>query len=235
MLSSMEAKPVKTNVHNKWYWPVLFVFVLLGIYVSPKFGLVALVCMVAPVVIAPFKGRMWCGRFCPRGSFYDQILTRVGGKKRGIPTWSEQPWVRWLVFGGLMAFFSYNLYLARGNIYGIGRAFLNMVILTTAAGIVLGLIYSPRTWCKICPMGSLAMLLSRGGRAPVKVTASDCITCGLCAKKCPIGISGYQYTDVGQINHPDCIKCDLCVNSCPTGALIGSDDDSCVEPVCAAK
>ena len=226
---------MKTNVYNKWYWPILLAFILLGIFGSPKFGLVAIVCMVAPIIIAPFKGRLWCGHFCPRGSFYDQVLTRIGNRKRRILSSVEHPWTRWLVFIGLMAFLSRNLYFVRGDIDAIGKVSLNMVILTSVGGAILGFIYLPRTWCKICPMGSLAMLLSRGSRTPVKVTASSCTTCGLCAKKCPMGISGYQYGDVGQINDPDCIKCDLCVNNCPTGALISSESTSTAKFVGAAK
>lgn len=32
------------------------------------------ICMLAPVLLAPFKGRYWCGNFCPRGSFYDNVI-----------------------------------------------------------------------------------------------------------------------------------------------------------------
>lgn len=60
---------MKTNMYNKWYWPALLVFIFLRLFVSPKFGLVAIICMIAPLVMVLFKGRMWCGRFCPAAAF----------------------------------------------------------------------------------------------------------------------------------------------------------------------
>ncbi|WP_083768468.1 4Fe-4S binding protein [Thermosediminibacter oceani] len=41
--------------------------------------------MIPPVLTAFFKGRMWCGRFCPRGSFFDHVLARLGDRNRRIP------------------------------------------------------------------------------------------------------------------------------------------------------
>ncbi|GAW91692.1 4Fe-4S binding protein [Calderihabitans maritimus] len=209
---------MKRNSFNKWYWPILLLFILGGLFYHPAIGLLALVCMIAPVITAPVKGRMWCGRFCPRGSFFDQVLTRIGPKNRRIPQLLQRPEVRWTVFTGLMAFMSYNMYLTGGNIFGIGKVLFKMVLITTGAGIVLGVFFSPRSWCKICPMGSLAMLLSKGSKLSVRLS-STCRSCGVCAKKCPFGIPVHSFKTSGVVDHPDCLKCGICVSSCPVGAL----------------
>lgn len=209
---------MKRNNFNKYYWPIILLFILGGLFYNPAIGLLAIICMVAPIVTAIFKGRMWCGRFCPRGSFFDQILTRIGAKNRKIPDFLKKPLVRWSVFVVLMGYMSYNMYLTEGNILAIGKVLFNMVLVTTGIGIILGYFYSPRSWCKICPMGTLAMLTSRGIKKPVQVS-SACKSCGVCAKKCPFEITVNSYKNTGEVEDPDCLKCGICVSSCPVNAL----------------
>ena len=47
-----------------------------------RIGLIALICMIAPIVVAIFKGRFWCGNLCPRGNFYDNVVSKFSNKKK---------------------------------------------------------------------------------------------------------------------------------------------------------
>ena len=47
------------------YW-IIIAYIILG-WFSPVIGLLALICMIGPVVTSIFKGRWWCGHVCPRG------------------------------------------------------------------------------------------------------------------------------------------------------------------------
>src|SRR3712207_9334117 len=61
------------------YW-ILFVYLVVGFF-YPIIGLLALVCMVAPVAFAVKKGRWWCGNACPRGNMYDRLLAKYSPHK----------------------------------------------------------------------------------------------------------------------------------------------------------
>src|SRR3712207_8880794 len=62
------------------YW-ILFVYLVVGFF-YPIIGLLALVCMVAPVAFAVKKGRWWCGNACPRGK--DRKSTRLNSSHANI-------------------------------------------------------------------------------------------------------------------------------------------------------
>lgn len=85
---------IKKFIH-KWAWVLLAIYCVVGIF-YPLIGLAALICMLAPSVVSIFRGRMWCGNFCPRGSFNDIILSKIS-RKRPVPEIFKKTWFR-LIF-----------------------------------------------------------------------------------------------------------------------------------------
>lgn len=209
---------MKINNYNRWIWLLFIIFLIFGL-INPAFGLLAVICMISPVAAGFFKGRIWCGRYCPRGSFYDQVLGRIGKKNRRIPLLLKRAWVRWAVFVSLMAFMAYNLFQAEKTLTGIGAVFYTMVVVTTFIGTVLGYFFSPRSWCKICPIGTIAVLAQRGVKEPITLDSESCISCGKCARGCPMEILVHSFKEDGKVLAPDCLKCGVCIQSCPVKAL----------------
>jgi MauM/NapG family ferredoxin protein len=75
---------------------------------------------------------------------------------------------------------------------------------------------SPRFWCRyLCPSGALMALFSRRPLMRRRVSA-DCVQCGVCAKKCPMGAIG---SDPYDTLHSECIACTTCVQTCPQNAV----------------
>jgi len=138
---------------KRYMWLVLIAFCIAGI-IYPPIGVVALVCMLAPVITGPFMGRKWCNSFCPRGSLNDVVL-KMFTLKKGIPRIFKTTAFKVIFIIILMGFFAVQLTLAWGNWVAVGAVFVRMVLITTIIDIILGIYYHHRTWCAFCPMGTM--------------------------------------------------------------------------------
>lgn len=212
---------VRKFVHQ-WSWIALVLFCCIGSF-FPVIGVLALICMLAPVVVSFFKGRMWCGSFCPRGSFNDIVLAKVS-KKLHIPKLFKQKWFKILILALVMGGFVLQIIYAQLSLEGIGQVFVRMILVTTLLSIILGVIFNQRTWCSICPMGTMAKLVAGNEQVKKKIKhvtfdKSKCISCNICTKSCPIEIKVLEHRDHGKVIHDDCLKCEACVEKCPKKCL----------------
>ena len=73
-----QKKNKKKNFHRHFetkglplYW-ILFAYLVIA-WFYPVIGLLALICMIGPVLTSIWRGRYWCGHVCPRGSMYDRL------------------------------------------------------------------------------------------------------------------------------------------------------------------
>ncbi|MCL6589602.1 MAG: 4Fe-4S binding protein [Firmicutes bacterium] len=210
------------QIIHQWSWLVLALFLTAG-FIYPVAGILALICMIAPVITAFFKGRNWCGHYCPRGSLNDQILVKLTQRSQ-TPAFMKTAWFKLVFLGLLMGAFMVQIIMAGGNLIAIGNVFLRMVLITTLISIILGIIYQPRTWCMICPMGTLAHYAARLKTAqaripPVVFHKSRCSDCRICSRNCPLQIDVHSFKESGKINHPDCLKCYTCISKCPKKSL----------------
>ncbi len=207
---------------HKWSWTILLVFCVAGVF-FPAVGIAAIVCMLAPVIMSFFKGRYWCGNFCPRGSMNDIIISKISRKLR-IPELLGMKWFRLLFLCLLMGGFAIQIFMSWGNINAVGMVFVRMIIITTALSIILGTIYNQRTWCRICPMGTLASYAAGTTKVKDKIKhvsfrPQTCIDCKICSRNCPMGIDVWKYKDEGVVTNPDCIRCKVCIDRCPKNSL----------------
>jgi ferredoxin-type protein NapH len=208
---------MKNNIQSYLFW-ILLIFLSIGI-VYPVIGSVAIICMLAPVLLAPFKGRYWCGNFCPRGSFYDNVIAKISPKKP-IPALFRSKGFRIFMVFFIIGVFTMQMYYAWGDLSAMGAVFVRIILITTVVGIVLGVMYHQRTWCSFCPMGTLASWFStRKKPMPLQVEKS-CVNCKLCTTACPLQLSPYIAKEtIEGFTNSDCLKCSRCVDKCPKKAL----------------
>jgi len=141
-----------------WFLPLI----VIGGLFYPVLGYVVVAMMASLLALSFFKGRYWCWNLCPRGAFLDIAVSRASAK-RPVPRLFSRPWFRWSVFVLLMGFVVFRIIRAGGNALAIGSVFVGMCVLTTVVAIVLGVTMKHRSWCMICPMGTLQEKL--GGRS----------------------------------------------------------------------
>jgi len=200
------------------YW-IIFAYIIIG-WFYPIIGLLALICMIGPVVTSIWKGRYWCGHICPRGNMYDRLLSKYS-PHRPIPRF-----VRTFGFRLFMVFFIFTMFgiqLSFAQSWAdVGRVFWTIIVMTTIVGIILSFIYAPRTWCSFCPMGSISRWVAPK-KAPLpkaftRVHVSDACEekCKMCARVCPMQLTPYESrgNQLGYL-HPDCLKCGKCSKVCP--------------------
>lgn len=203
----------------KKYGYYIFLFFLIASLFDMRLGSIAIICMLAPIVISILgRGRYWCGNYCPRGNFYDHIVSRIS-PNRSVPKFLKSMGFRVFMIVFIMTNFGIGIYKNWGDLYGIGFVFYKIIVITSLVGIVLGVIYNQRTWCNFCPMGTIASLIAkvRGRKVHLSVDTS-CVSCGLCNKACPMDISPKAYRG-NLVEETECIFCQQCVYKCPKDSI----------------
>lgn len=201
------------------FW-ILLVYLVIGFF-YPVVGFLAVICMIAPVAFAARRGRWWCGNACPRGNFYDRVLSRYSPHKE-IPAFVRTRGFRIFMVMFIFTMFGVQMTLAWGDWNAMGRVFWMIILITTIVGITLAFIFAPRTWCSFCPMGTLSSWATpRVGNLPDGyrrvVVGERCTTkCRLCSAVCPMQLKPYEArNDRYGLLHPDCLKCGRCLDGCP--------------------
>lgn len=215
---ALAAKALKVRGLKQLVMGLGFLGLLAAGWVYPLIGYFIPACMLLGIGIAAFRGRSWCNWLCPRGSFEDSLLSRFS-RQRQIPAVFRGTPMRVGVMMILMTVLTIQIVRLWPDPWAIGGFFVLMLTITTAIGIVLGIIYQQRQWCYLCPIGTMSNWVGKN-RQPLALEASQCLECGLCAKKCPMQLSPVSLKEPdGMANRGDCLKCSICVNHCPTAAL----------------
>jgi polyferredoxin len=194
------------------YLGIIVIIVSIGGIFYPKIGYFLLLVFATLMIIAPFRGRWFCGNLCPRGSFVDFWLGPISRKVK-IPPIFRSMWFRIPVFIILMGFMVYRIIQTEGVVDKVGMVFVTLCIMTTTASILFGVLFSPRAWCTFCPMGTVQRSMG-GSKYQLQVDKERCIDCGLCQKVCPMQLPVNEIME-----KPDCVKCARCVEACPKEAL----------------
>ena len=112
------------------YW-IIIAYIIVG-WFYPIIGLLALICMIGPVVTSIKKGRWWCGNVCPRGNMYDRLLSKYS-PHRPIPEFVRTFGFR--LFMVLFIFSMFGIQLAFVESWSdVGRVFWRIIVIWNSVG-----------------------------------------------------------------------------------------------------
>ncbi|MGM0603913.1 MAG: 4Fe-4S binding protein [Bacillota bacterium] len=227
-------KGIKNNFIKKYAW-IFTISVAFGGLYFPLLGLLVLPVMLGLTLTALFKGRFWCGNICPHGSLFDNIFAPLS-KNKEIPGFLKTKFAKILMF----TFFSFQFgrriihitsHFGQFSFWEkLGYIFVITYLVVTVVGGLSAVFISPRTWCQICPMGTIQMASYKLGgvltlnkntdRLITMDSPEKCKECSFCSKSCPMGLEPYKQLDEnGQFTNPECIKCGKCAAGCPISVL----------------
>jgi polyferredoxin len=201
----------------KWALGLVVPLVLALGWKYPLLGFIVPAVMVSAIVTGFFRGRWFCGHLCPRGAFFDSWLRLIGGR-RPIPPFLRSIKWRPLVSVTMIGYMVWRIGAAAGDPLHWGHVFWEMCLLTTLIGVPLALVFRPRAWCAMCPIGTLQMAVG-GHRERWRLDAAACVGCGACQKSCPLSLPVVRDKARGIIGDRDCLKCGECARVCPTRAI----------------
>jgi len=139
-----------------WKWLSLLAVASIAVagFFWPVVGLAVPVLILFALVSNFFGRRSFCAGVCPNGRSLSAAFTRVS-RGKALPEAFRFPFLRSLLCG-FMLFCVVSL-LARtgGNIALVGRVFWMMYVIATGLSAAMALFFKPRSWCAICPMGTL--------------------------------------------------------------------------------
>ncbi|MCT4605011.1 MAG: 4Fe-4S ferredoxin [Marinisporobacter sp.] len=159
--------------HQSWSWILMVIFITLSI-VDIRFGLLGFICMGAPIYHAlRGEGKIHCSKYCPRGSILGKFLQLVSFNNQ-LPKAFRGRKAKNILLSIMMIMFTISLYHAFHQpnvIKAVAFAVFRLMMVSFVLGIIMGVIFKPRSWCQVCPMGHGTALIkeSQDKKASKKV------------------------------------------------------------------
>ncbi|MBS4539544.1 4Fe-4S binding protein [Clostridium sp. D2Q-11] len=159
---------MKRKSHMSWSWIIIVSFFLLSI-IDFRFGIFGFVCMTAPIYHAlRGRGKVHCSHYCPRGSFLGKFLQKISFNNN-MPKWMRSKLAKNALLMLMITLLTVSLIHAEGNFNKIAFSLFRFMGVSFIVGIMMGVIFKPRSWCTVCPMGHATGLINKNMKKPQKI------------------------------------------------------------------
>ncbi|MGX8796920.1 4Fe-4S ferredoxin [Fusibacter sp. JL298sf-3] len=146
--------------HMSWSWVIIVSFFVLGV-IDMRFGILGMFCMGAPIYHAVRgRGKIHCVKYCPRGSFLGKFLDKIS-IGAPMPKWMTTKRFKNLLLVLMLSVFSLAVYHSGGDFRKLAGAFFRFMGMSFIVGILIGIVFKPRSWCTVCPMGHATHLIKQ--------------------------------------------------------------------------
>lgn len=143
-----------------WAWIMGVGFLVLGI-MDIRFGLLGFACMGAPLYhVLKGDGKIHCKAYCPRASFFDRWLGQIS-MNGDMPAFMKTKWFKKLLLTAMLSVFALAVYRSGGSLTHLAHALYRLMAVSMGVGVVMGILFKPRSWCAVCPMGYGSGIIDR--------------------------------------------------------------------------
>lgn len=142
----------KRKSHMKWSWIIMISFIVLSI-LDIRFGFLGFLCITVPLYHAiRGRGKIHCSHYCPRGSLLGNFLKHIS-LDNNMPSYLRSKKVKNILLGLMLVMFTISLIHSGFVPHKVAFAVFRLMMSSLAVGILMGIIFKPRSWCQVCPMG----------------------------------------------------------------------------------
>lgn len=159
---------MKNKSHMKWAWIFMILFLTLSI-IDFRFGILGFVCMGAPLYHAlRGRGKIHCSKYCPRGSLLGVFLKNIS-LNRSMPKFMLKKQFKNALLIFMLSVFTFAMIHTGGDPAKIAFAMFRFMTTSLIIGIIMGIVFKPRSWCGVCPMGHGTVLIDQQMKKKPKV------------------------------------------------------------------
>ena len=155
-----------------WYdylWVYAIIYFALGFF-NILFAWLGMIDFLLPLLLAIFGGnKFFCNHLCGRGQLFSKLGTDLKCSRcKPTPRWMSSKWFRYaflLFFLTMFGNMVFQTYLVAAGATSLREAiklfwtfrfgFYSLMLTSLLLGLIVMVLYKPRTWCAFCPMGTM--------------------------------------------------------------------------------
>lgn len=182
------------------------------------FSLFAGFFLIGLLLITLLFGRIYCSTLCPLGLFQELLMILFRRKTTVQKNYPYKYFLAALVFGLLLGGTAVLVrFTDPYTLFGsaiTGTVWPGIIILLLIA--VLAFLKGRFFCSNICPVGVVLGIISKHAVNKIYIEKDKCVSCGLCAKKCPVGSIDFKNKNV---DNETCVKCLKCLGGCKRSGI----------------
>ena len=133
-----------------WYdylWVYAILYFTLGFF-NILFAWLGMIDFLLPLILAIFGGnKFFCNHLCGRGQLFSKLGSDLKCSRcKPTPRWMSSKYTAGTV-ADWMAQFSFGFY--------------SLMLTSLLLGLIVMVLYKPRTWCAFCPMGTMTQSICK--------------------------------------------------------------------------
>lgn len=139
---------------REWFGLFFSAFILIGGILWPPLGFAAPLLILIAIVSNVRSKRWFCAKACPRAAFLSGFMSKFS-RYRPTPDQLKSDSARTFLCGALVFCALGQTFKLWRNPVELASFFWLVCLLSFAVAAILAVAYKPRTWCALCPLGTL--------------------------------------------------------------------------------